>query len=723
MKARLTRLWIGVALLRATAGSVFAEAADANWRPVFQDQFERTELSGDWDVYWGAARIVEGRMYLGGSPAVVILNRSFPSDVQLEFEAEVDPKLPPCDVACGLAGNHWVGYGYLLQFGARNNQCNQLMTLLKGRSKPGLLQLVRNPPFRIEHGTTYRCVATKEGNRLTYHVNGVKLLEATDADGLGGPPLDRVCVVTWSGMYVDNVRVTVRASPAPGGAVFIENPQALDVGYRWSERVLRWAGGQSLPKIIRRGVEAYNERRYQEAYTLFAGVNPPTRESVSGLAYVVGDPAFQDKEAQRETIARLARALAEQTPDDPGATAFARLADWFRQVTLVSRDKQNSERIHAVGPAHNPFYYKNELFRARFQLAIAQESGYGRNHRQAMELFAALKRLWPDHPGIAQLTGEKIPWSRELVRAASDGPPWARHLQEGLARSHAVLNWWFTARQARDGSLGGGWGDDVELLRSWGMPACITTAGETAIAGIQRLADGVWTNELKELDEDLDEGQFGDIEHGAEPAADTQPLMLLSSSVERLRVLVYSFNDTTTRIGVRPWLLVAGTYLLSQGEQPGSEARPIYWNKPATVGHRHRGTPIFADVPARKQWVIDRRLQEKLDQPALLPDLAVAGRDLRVSGDDLLVTLHNIGAAASGPFEVALEIAEGERWREAARIQVAGLPGIKDLSAVRRDVTFRGAAVGLGRRYRVVVDPQRRVEDGCEMNNAVTVQR
>lgn len=144
-----------------------------------------------------------------------------------------------------------------------------------------------------------------------------------------------------------------------------------------------------------------------------------------------------------------------------------------------------------------------------------------------MEIFTALERLWPDHDGIAQMTGERIPWGQELVRAASDGPPWARHLQELLARSHAVLNWWFTERQAADGSIGGGWGDDVELMRSWGMPACITTAGETAIAGIQRLADGVWTHELRGLEADVDGGRFGDIEHGAEPAADTQPLMLL----------------------------------------------------------------------------------------------------------------------------------------------------------------------------------------------------
>ncbi len=695
-------------------------------------------------------------------------------------------------------------------------------------------------------------------------------------------------------------------------------------------------------------------------------------------------------------------------------------------VTLASRDKQNTERIHAVGPANNPFYYKNQLFRARYQLAMAQESGWERNRMLAMEIFLALKNLWPDHAGIAQLTGAKVPWGTALIRPASEGPPWARYLQEGLARSHAVMRWWFTERQAPDGQLGGGWGDDVELMRSWGMPAAITTAGETAVAGIQRLADGVWKDVLNEMEPGESSEGFGDVEHGAEPAADTHPLMLLlrygdpayvernmktariyhdvamginergglqfksceynlssvnldpsavgqniyhtramrhcvwlawlglpdaeelllqwagtlrdvamaeigpkppgympvtifwpsgsiyppsgrswldpqahsygvradklwkyhfslfsayfvsrnrsflepidrmmdmaartagvmpydaalardhpanlladfsrqnspqistlyrwltgssvydqnglspplrfsrdqnldqyaetlrqalsrlrynwhlltsevlqtdrmdipgasviygaytggvtdlledgliptiavswdtpdlnfagivlSSTPERLRVMVYNFNEEATRIGVRPWLLVPGTYLAMHGEKQGDRFRPIAWEDAGTVTTVHRGAPVHITVPSRKTWVVDLRLQEKRSRARSLPDLAVHQRDVRRAGNHLVVTVHNIGAGAAGPFDVALQIARRGRWEEAARRRVAGLPKIVHLEPVRRNVVFSGAATAHeDSTRRIVVDAAGVIPETYELNNTAAV--
>ena len=37
--------------------------------------------------------------------------------------------------------------------------------------------------------------------------------------------------------------------------------------------------------------------------------------------------------------------------------------------------------------------------------------------------------------------------------------------------------------------------------------------------------------------------------------------------------------------------------------------------------------------------------------------------------------------------------------------------------------TFQGAAARLGRRYRVIVDSRNEVDEWCEMNNVVIVQR
>ncbi len=1003
------------------------EPDTGRWRLAFQDTFQRKKPGSDWEMFLGSGKIVDGRLHITGSNATAMVNRSFAPDVRVVFEAEADPSLPPCDVACGLAGNTVMGYGYLLQFGGNNNQVNQIICPLRNRAQPRRLQIDRKPPFRIEHGKLYLCEAVKEGPRITYKVNGVRILDVKDQNILGGPNLDHVSIVTWNGLFIDNVRIYDRVEPAPGGPVFIQDPAVLDFGYRWKNRVLTYEGEAALPPALNRAVKAYNARDYQGAYNLFKSVTPPTIESVVGLSYVLGDLTYRESVDDQREAAALAMNVAERHPDDPGMKAFAALSEWFSRVNLVSRDRQNTERIHAVGPADNPFYFKTQLFRARYQLAAAKESGWIRHRKQANALFKSLQKRWPDHTGIAQILGDRIPWGKELIRPESEGPPWARHLQEGLARSHAVMNWWFTVRQTADGQLGGGWGDDVELMRSWGMPACITTAGETAVAGIQRLADGVWTHVLNEMEPTVPSDDFGDVEHSAEPAADTHPLMLLlrygdpeyvernmkvagiyrnvamginergglqfksceynltsvnldpsaagqniyharamrhcvwlawlglpdaqalllrwagtlrdaamaeigpkppgympftlfwpsgsiyppndrfwldpkahyygthadklwkyhnalfsayfvsrdhsflepidrmmdmaaaspgtmaydaklprdhhknlladfsrqasrrvsilhhwltgstvhdgsglslplrisldhdidraadefkralsrlrynwellteevlqtdrmdipgapviygaytggvsdlledaliptvavtwdtpdlnfaalvmSATKKRLRVLVYNFRKETTRIGLRPWLLLPGTYLLSCGESSSRGTRPIAWEKPRLITGIARGTPVYVHVPSHKTWLIDMRLQKSGGRSPLLPDLAVHRRDVRATSDGFIVTVHNIGSAEAGPFDVTLEAESKGCWLEVARVHVAGLPKITDFQPVRRSLrlgTKTGEDNGIS--YRISVDPAGQVTEANDGNNIVILK-
>ncbi len=1005
------------------------KAGDREWRLVFEDAFERPELGGDWDIIQGHGQIVDGRLYIFSreqpNPVHAMITRGFADDVRLEFEAQVDPDKPACDIACGLGGNSFVGFGYLLQFGAWSNQVNQLSSPIKIK---GVRQLDQHPPFLIEYGKTYRCVAVKEGRSVSYTVNGTRLLEVTDPDVIGGSGFEHVSVVTWMGMYVDNVKVYERTTPVPEGPTYIKDPRVLDIGYRWQDRRLSYAGEKRLSDAIKNGIDAYNRREYKKAYTQLAAIQPPSLESVVALAYVLGDPAYIHGEEDHEKIARLAREVADSNRNDPAAAAYALLADWAGKVTLANRDKYRCERIHAVGPEHNPFYYKNLLFRGRYHLAWGQEQHLERQKQEAMDIFVSLKKLWPDHEGIAQLTGEQIPWGEDLIRAESEGPAWARYLQEGLVRAHKIMDWWFTERQQPDGQLGGGWGDDVELMRSWGMYVCITSAGETALAGFQKLADGVWKHVLKEQGYSP---EMGDIEHAVEPGADTHPLMLLlrygdpeyvernlktakvlyevamgvnergglqfksnefsateanlkpwaanqsifscramrhfiwlawygvpeardiylrwadnlrdiamaeigskpagympfsmfwpsggidppgglhwlnpdahyygsmmnklgkclnkyhsallgayyfsgdrkylepidrmmemaamlpgpkeldanlprddirnlradctqqatptvstlyrwmtgtsvhdayglsaplrfqndqdldrfmktfegaiaslrvnwsektvevmqtdrsdipgdfaiyggytggvlnvlddgliptmavtwdspdlnfaavvcNSLPERLRLLIYNFNDGPTRVGFRPWRLVPGEYRLTCGATDGERLRPILWEEGRSLTYKCRGTPLYVDVPSRRTWLVDVRLLEKLDVPARRPDLAVHSRDVRFDGESVRVTLHNIGAAAAGAFDVVLEAQKGEQWNALARVPVDGLPEITNLEPVRREIVFRGAAAQARGRCRIVIDPEERIDESYELNNIAEVHR
>ena len=89
------------------------------------------------------------------------------------------------------------------------------------------------------------------------------------------------------------------------------------------------------------------------------------------------------------------------------------------------------------------------------------------------------------------------------------------------ARLDRLTRWWVKNRQRENGELGGGWSDDVEILRSWG-PQALGFGSEIAQQGLQKLADGLWHHG------GIVNGyarEISDSEHSAEDVADTQLLL------------------------------------------------------------------------------------------------------------------------------------------------------------------------------------------------------
>lgn len=503
------RIALSKGLLLAMVLALPARADESRWKLAWQDDFDRAELGPAWSIVAGEARIVDGRFFLTGGGATALIDRSFAADVRIAFTARANPEAPPCDLSVAMAANRLWGYHYLLAFGGHSNRANQII------GGPGIRD--DEPPFLIEHGKTYAIQATKEGPRLSLVVNGTTLLDMIDPDPVGGPGFDLVGLVTWNGMLVDQVRVYERETPAEDGPDVLLS--LADAGYRWAERRLQCPSSASA--AIREAAETYNRRDYARAIALVRGA-PPSLDALLVEAYVLGDLAYEATEDDLKHLAEAAHRLAATPGSDARTRDFERAARWFSQITIASRNRKAAIRLAALGPANNPFYYKSQLFQARYLHAVGLEGANRKRIDQAREMFRELLVIWPDHLGLRELTGQRVPWGPELTRSESDGPDWARHLQETFARHQAVLNWWFTERQASDGQLGGGWGDDVEILRGWVPAACISSACEPAVAGIERLAEGVWQHELR----DGYSPDMGDVEHSAEPSADALPTMM-----------------------------------------------------------------------------------------------------------------------------------------------------------------------------------------------------
>ena len=126
---------------------------------------------------------------------------------------------------------------------------------------------------------------------------------------------------------------------------------------------------------------------------------------------------------------------------------------------------------------------------------------------------------FPDSVLVKIYTGQKVPWGKELRPdpVPAGAPAWAVDQVELQRRANQVVRWWFTVRQAPDGSLGGGWEDDVEILRHFAVTPIVL--GNSVIeSGIRRLIDGVWAS--GQLVNGYDR-VLKDIEHSSEMSGDT----------------------------------------------------------------------------------------------------------------------------------------------------------------------------------------------------------
>lgn len=496
------------------AGLPTADAQEAQWRLVWEDDFERSGIGDDWQV-GRKASIVDGRLKLQGVHQAVIL-RSFAPDVRLEFEARSLPGIPPCDLSATLACGDRIPRGYLLGFGARGNRAHHLMG-------PGVHWANEDPEFVIEPEKDYHLVAQKEGSRITYTVNGTTIIDQQVPDPVGGPNFDRVGVLTWTGMTIDNVRVYERVTAHP------DTPRGLDrlpegPLYRDGHRLRIREGHETT--ALKKAVEAFNANDLDTALARFVSLGS-SLAGLLGQAYVYGDlnhiePVYH---ATFEELADQFEQASRQAPDNDVLADYALATRWFSDLVMTRKGSGNVAviRLEALGPENNPYYHKALLYRVRYQYWGALEGGLPAVAADARKQAQSLLETWPENRILRQYAGERVPWGNRYQADPDKHPAWAAYLREAYARAIAMMERFIEVRQRPDGQFGGGYGDDVEMMRSWMQVAAISSASEDVRSGIERLAEGVWDNVLlKGYDRAL-----SDVEHTAEASADTLPGMLL----------------------------------------------------------------------------------------------------------------------------------------------------------------------------------------------------
>jgi len=302
-----------------------------------------------------------------------------------------------------------------------------------------------------------------------------------------------------------------------------------------------WANGKiaatspSAPAELLAGIQAYNAGDAVVAVQHFQSLPQGLTRAVA-LLYAAGHPGTLDP---APIVTGAQATLRKHLADHPDSSLAALLledielfleADYLlahaaEEGPVTPRFKA-AELLEQI-PEGNPLYPQ-----ALVRIATAR-AGVD-PHRWTWcwgEAERVLRKLDRDYPGNRysgyQLHDDMTGWDFTEIEPDPQAPDWANevHRMYNYGINHGL--WWFRNRQQPDGSIGGGWGDDVEVGQGWQFFLAINPdVCEEFRLGALRIAEGVWQGG----DIDPNRGYssiFADVEHSAEPSGDSIPSLLL----------------------------------------------------------------------------------------------------------------------------------------------------------------------------------------------------
>jgi len=198
-----------------------------------------------------------------------------------------------------------------------------------------------------------------------------------------------------------------------------------------------------------------------------------------------------------------------------------------------------------------------------------------------------------------------------------------------------------------------------------------------------------------------------------------------------LRRLVYGFGDEDRTVIMRNYGLAPGTYILKQGDDLNRDDQMDSVKKTRRVVLR-RMTPVEVTLPARRVAVIELEQVQASEPAGLLADLAIDSQDIQVLGKGpvpsnavgerrtpcVIVSVHNIGMADAGRFDVIVSDGAGEVL---GKTTVKALKAPLDLEKKVVKVCVPLRALDADRAFVVTVDREDAVPEINEQNNAQRV--
>lgn len=298
--------------------------------------------------------------------------------------------------------------------------------------------------------------------------------------------------------------------------------------------------------LLKQGLDAINERDWQRARKMFDSITHPLFRATAltiwaDMLDVPEEEAHKALERAKNLAEETLRKFSHASPEGIFAHELLRIIGnylrarqfitmlnygWATRQTgfTFSRRLQMARDWLEQITEDDPLFDRACLNLGRIHFWIWREDASASEKALADRWFGILKQRQPFAKLVRLYTGEQVAWGETFIAAAKGLPDWVAKLHEAMGRLLTVLRWWIENRQQENGEMGGGYGDDVEMLRQWH----VFIAGaddETVRRGWLKLAHGVWHSGVIDPEHGYAR-EASDVQHSAELMADSHPAMI-----------------------------------------------------------------------------------------------------------------------------------------------------------------------------------------------------
>ena len=216
---RGARRWLLPTVLALAPGAVLASACRAR-APVidapFADDFERSQLGGDWNSTSPEYKIAGGKLEVAnGYNHPIWLRRRLPHDVVVDVDAT--SRSPAGDLKLELYGDGesfdpdkgtYTSTGYVLIFGGWHNS----LSVICRQNEHDDGRKAERHDVRVEPDRNYHFTISRRGGTIDWTIDGSPFLTWTDPEPLAGSGHEYLAFDDWeTDVTFDNLRIR----PAP----------------------------------------------------------------------------------------------------------------------------------------------------------------------------------------------------------------------------------------------------------------------------------------------------------------------------------------------------------------------------------------------------------------------------------------------------------------------------------------------------------------------------